>query len=200
MLGSVLGSKQEANQMNEEVKATRGITSALVKAVQHPDFSIPSDGVIKVGSGKARLTRKTAEELINLAGLGLPGMDKAKSTLTAWAEKQPKPTSGKAPAERPKFGKAYRHDAIHNGQTQRRAVLVDTSPLFHEGGLALPKAMVSVAYETVSATTGTAKAPGTPEVKRIVITRTDTTKEDDARWTEREKTKAKAKANKAKRA
>lgn len=185
--------------MNEEVKATRGITTALVKAVQHPEFAIPADGIIKVGSGKARLTRKTAEELINLAAL-MPGMDKAKSTLTAWAEKQPKPTSGKAPAERPKFGKAYRHDAIHNGKTKRRAVLVDTSPLFHEGGPALPKAMVSVAYETLPATTGTAKAPGTPEVKRIVITRTETTKEDEARWTEREKTKAKAKANKAKRA
>lgn len=204
VLGSVLGSKQEANQMSEKPTAIRSITSDVLKAVQHPDFTIPEDGVITIKiketgiSQKRQMTRKAAEEISRMCLL-VPGMEKAKATLDAWAKKQPPPKTNKKPASSPKFGdQPLRADAIHNGQTGRRAVLVDTSPLFHEGGPALPKAMVSVAYEIVPATTGTAKTPGTPEIKRIVITRTETTKKDEERWSDRKTAKEASKASKQK--
>lgn len=179
----------------------RGLSPEALDVLLSPGFAIPADGTFKVGDETNVLTVKKANEALRFIKLfkGDPRGPAAEKTLNDWIGKQ-KP-AGKEAAERPKFrDKPYRMPAVHNSQTDRRGVLVDTSPLFHEGGRALPFGVVSVLYQKIPATSGSGKTPGSAEIQQIIITRTEPTKEEAAKHEDRLKAKAKAKANKAKRA
>lgn len=177
--------------MKTKKTQTRKLSPDALKALLMPDLKIADDGSY---GGEDSLTVKKAEEALRWLKLfkSDPTAKASDKALQEWLSKQSKPER-----ERAKFRPApYRLAAVHNSQTERRSVLLDVSPLFAEGGRALPFGMISATYQKIPAATATGKTPGTEEVQQIIITRTEPTKEELAKYEERARTKAAAKAKK----
>jgi hypothetical protein len=178
--------------MKTKKTQSRKLSPEALKDLLMPDLKIADDGSY---GGEDILTVKKAEEAQRWLKL-FKSDSAAKSSekaLGEWLSKQ-----SKGQAERAKFRpQPYRLAAVHNSQTERRSVLLDVSPLFAEGGRALPFGMISATYQKIPATTATGKTPGTEEVQQIIITRTEPTKEELAKYEEKARAKAATKATKA---